>query len=174
MNRRQAIWFLHHGASVRHVSWEEHESVSLLYGFVVTSNGRVFGEEEFFDVYGHPYLYEGWLLSDPFHGMAVKTLGTSADELRVRCVTDELRSAALREFCGMDALPSVASHAHGELWYGNIPLFRIVDAHGEDYIHGYVFSGACAEGFISRLASYGIIHKATFLKSLPYTLKMPI
>lgn len=174
MNRSQAIWFLHRGASVKHVGWEEHESVRLLYGFVATSSGRVFGEDEFFTAYGYPYLYEGWLLSDPFHNMAVKTLGPRADEIRVRVAEEDFRSAAMRELCGMDAYPDECSRMHGELWYGEIPLHRIVDMFDNDYIQGYLFSDACVTEFIERLVSYGILPKSHYLKSVPYMPKMLI
>lgn len=168
MTKAEAIWYLHHGASVKHISWAEKQYVWLTYGFITLSNNRVVSEEEFWKLYGHNFYWNGWELRDPFREMAVKTIDDETDELRIYQVMEYLRSAACEHICGSAAIPGDFADERINLWHGGKDFVCLLNDAGIDYIPGYVYSSACVRDFITRLLELQLVKEPSYLKTVPY------
>ena len=173
MTKAEAIWYLRHGASVKHISWPEKRCIWLTYGFITTNTNRVVSDAEFWRLYGHNFYWSGWELSDPFREMAVKTIDDETDELRIYQVMEYLREAACEQICGSSSIPGDCANERINLWHGAKDFVCLLNSAGIDYIPGLIYSSECVKDFINSLLERQLIPAPSYLQSVPYVREVP-
>lgn len=157
MNKTQISKFLRMGAYAHHISWAEAQYVHMEYGFIVTNTNRVFTAEEFWNAYANPFYMEGWCFSDPFRGMAERTLNDDTDELSIEQMMGMLRETLCKQVCGEPSPSEEDVRVRYSLWHGKNYMYRVVDEEGHDYVPGYVYSERAIGGYVRKLVELGVV-----------------
>lgn len=168
MDRTQISKFLRMGASIHHISWVEEQSVTMLYGYVVTHNHRVFTAFEFLQTFANVFFNDGWCFTDPFRQMATATLNADASGPDVERMISVLRDTLCKQICGERNATPAELGCIFHFWYGTEGMYRVVNEDGDDYLPGYVYSEEAIGGFTKKLLELGVITDPASLTAKPF------